>query len=39
MNNIVLDKDIINNKLFNSSVIMSIAHYVGLFIYNPHKPI
>ncbi len=39
MNNIVLDKDIINNKLFNSSVIMSIAHYVGLFIYNPHEPI
>ncbi len=39
MNNIVNDKHIINNKLFNSSIIMSIAHYVGLFIYNPHEPI
>ena len=39
MNNIVIDKDIINNKLFNSSIIMAIAHYVGLFMYNPHEPI
>ncbi len=39
MNNIVLDRDIINNKLFNSSIIMAIAHYVGLFIYNPYEPI
>ncbi len=39
MNNIVIDKDIINNKLLNSSIIMSIAHYVGLFIYNPYEPI
>jgi hypothetical protein len=39
MNNIDIDKDIINNKLFNSSIIMAIAHYVGLFIYNPHEPI
>ena len=39
MNNIILTKDIINNKLLNSSIIMSIAHYVGLFIYNPYEPI
>jgi hypothetical protein len=39
MNNMIFDKDIINNKLLNSSIIMAIAHYVGLFIYNPHEPI
>ena len=39
MNNIIIDKDIINNKLFNSAIIMSVAHYVGLFIYNPYEPI
>jgi hypothetical protein len=39
MSDIILDNNIINNKLFNSSIIMSIAHYVGLFTYNPHEPI
>ncbi len=39
MSDIVLDKDIINNKLLNSSIIMAIAHYIGLFMYNPYEPI
>lgn len=39
MNNQFIDENIINNKLFNSSIIMSIAHYIGLYIYNPHEPI